>query len=223
MMRSQPWAVKSAVYGGRAIIVETEVTPPKNYNSTYQGLNNFVVKLKTEHGRAFSFGEHKNLATMMTISHSAATDGPNLSAGDGYQPWAAYDPLGRDGSPWGGARQSGAADGGDTSCSMETMSCALPGSEPPPRPFTFSALRPRAREFWSEVGRSLGADGKIILVGCNLGRGHYIDHVANASGRATYGAKAPFSAADVKTVVRVVKGIERGILFEPIRRATPER
>jgi hypothetical protein len=105
---------------------------------------------------------------------------------------------------------------------MQTLSC-----EPTPPPirrasFTFSALRRRR-------GRS-GRDRpeserrrQIILVGCNLGTGHYIDHVANASGHPTYGAQAAFSAADVKTVARVVKGIERSIAFEPMRRALPER
>jgi hypothetical protein len=109
---------------------------------------------------------------------------------------------------------------------METMSCALelePGADPPRRPFTFHALRPQAREFWTRVGQSLAADGKIVILGCNVGRGHYIQHVANASGRPTYGPATATAAADVDTVVRLVKAIERGIALEPMRRALPER
>lgn len=218
-------AVRSSVYGGRAIIVQTEVVPPKDRNPIFEGMNRYQVKLTTSRGKPFSFSNHSNLATMMTISHAATQDGPNLAAGiGGFQPWAAYDPLGRDGNPWGGVtpgRGSAAA----ATCSLETMSCSLDDAtaDPPRRPFTFSALRPNARAFWAEIGRSLAADGKIILVGCNLGTGRYIDHVANASGRPTYGAKAACSAADVKTVVRLVRGIERGLVFEPMRRAVPER
>jgi hypothetical protein len=218
-------ALRSSVYGGHAIIVNTEVTAPKDYNPTYQGLNSYQVKLRTEHGKPFSFADHRNLSSMLTISHAASGDGPNMAAGvGGYQPWAAYDAFGRDGNPYGGA--GGSAVGSDAAavCSMQTLSCATdPAADPPRRAFTFSALRPKAWAFWKEIGQSLSGDGKIILVGCNLGTGHYIDHVANASGHPTYGAQAPFSAADVKTVVRVVKGIERGIAFEPMRRALPER
>jgi hypothetical protein len=216
-------ALRSSVYGGHAIIVDVEVIAPKDCNPTYQGLNNYQVKLRTEHGKTFSFADHRNLSSMLTISHAASGDGPNMAAGvGGYQPWAAYDAFGRDGNPYGGA--AGSSNAAAAVCSMQTLSCqGDPAADPPRRPFTFSALRPKAWAFWEEVGRSLRGDGKIILVGCNLGTGHYIDHVANASGHATYGASAPFSAADVKTVVRVVKGIERGIVFEPMRRATPER
>ncbi len=217
-------AVRSSVYGGHAIVVETEVTAPKDRNPIYQGLNDYQVKLRTEHGKPFSFREHRNLSSMLTISHAASGDGPNLAAGvGGYQPWAAYDAFGRDGNPYGGAGGSGSG-GAAAVCSMQTLSCQTdPGADLPRRPFTFSALRPKARSFWDEVGKSLSGDGKIILVGCNLGTGHYIDHVANASGHPTYGAQAACSAADVKTVVRLVKGIERGIVFEPMRRAMPER
>jgi hypothetical protein len=219
-------AVKSSVYGGRAIIVSTEVTAPKDINPTYQGLNNYQVKLRTEHGKPFAFGDHRNVSTMLTISHAAAQDGPNLAAGvGGYQPWAAYDPFGRDGNPYGGAGPDFETQASGVSCSTAAMACVLdapPSTQPPRRPFAFRALRPAAQKFWSEVGRSLGAGGKIILVGCNLGRGQYIDQVANASGHPTYGANEACSAADVKTVVRLVKGIERGILFAPMRKATPE-
>jgi len=217
-------ALRSSVYGGHALVVNVEVVAPKDYNPTYQGLNNFQVKLRTDHGKPFSFADHRNLSSMLTISHAATGDGPNMAAGvGGYQPWAAYDAFGRDGNPWGGAGGSAISSDAAAVCSSVTLSCqGDPDAGPPRRPFTFSALRPKARAFWEEIGRSLRGDGKIILIGCNLGAGQYIDHVANASGHPTWGARAPFSAADVKTVVRVVKGIERGVAFEPMRKAMPE-
>jgi hypothetical protein len=218
-------ALRSSVYGDHALIVNVGVVALKDYNPTYQGLNDYQIKLRTEHGRPFSFADHRNLSSMLTISHAATGDGPNMAAGvGGYQPWAAYDAFGRDGNPYGGAGGSAISSDAASICSPLTLSCqGDPAADPQRRPFTFSALRPKAWAFWEEIGRSLRGDGKIILIGCNLGVGHYIDHVANASGHPTYGARAPFSAADVKTVVRVVKGIERGVAFESMRKATPER
>lgn len=220
-------AVENAVYRGHALIVQIIVSHSGLRDPTFEGLNNYRVELKTERGKPFSFGDHHNLSTMMTISHGAALDGPNLAAGaGGFQPWAAYDPFGRDGNPHGGAGGPTATAQRPVICSPEAMSCSLDlaiGAAPPRRPFVFSALRPRAREFWSRVGQSLDVNGKIVMLGCNLGRDRYIDHVANASMRPTYGPTTATAAADVNTVVRIVGDIERGLTPGSMRRAVPER
>jgi hypothetical protein len=130
---------------------------------------------------------------MLIISHSGSQDGPNLSynAG-GYQPWSNYDPLGEaDGNPY--------SAGGK---------------------FWVEMFRPRAWNFWSSVGRSLVPEGKIILLGCNLGMGYH-EQVANASGRTTYGPIDQCAAGDATTAVRLVRGIERGEPATIIKRAEP--
>jgi hypothetical protein len=87
--------------------------------------------------------------------------------------------------------------------------------------FKVDMLRPKARAFWAEVGRAMAPEGRIIMLGCNLGTSAYIHHVANASARRTYGPTASFSAADVETVVTVVRQIEKGSIIPPMREAKP--
>jgi hypothetical protein len=83
-------------------------------------------------------------------------------------------------------------------------------------------LRPRSRKFWQAVGACLSTHGKIILLGCNYAQGSYIQHVANASGRVTYGSGTSLAAGDVTTVVGIVKDIEHDTLAEPMKKAEPE-
>jgi hypothetical protein len=217
-------ALKDRIYRSRAEIVKVQIAPPEGYNEKHQGLNRFQVKFVAQRGKTFALDRVDNLASLITISHAARQDGPIM--GSGFQPWAAYDPFGADGNPYGGAGgdYGGSANGG--SCSNETMSCTADAGPTPEKrrePFTIDMLRPEARRFWTRVGRALRADGKIIFLGCNVGQRSYIDHVANASGRTTFGPAEACSAADVETVLRLVKGIERGMTPPPMRRAQPVR
>jgi hypothetical protein len=84
-------------------------------------------------------------------------------------------------------------------------------------------LRPEARAFWKRIGGSLSPDGKFIFLGCNVGRRSYIDHVANASDRITFGPTESNAAGDRTTAVRLCRGIEQNLVLAPMRKATPER
>jgi len=214
-------AIKDQAYRSRAEIVRVQIAPPATYDERHQGLNRFDVTFVTRRGKAFRLDEHRGLATLITISHAGPQDGPIM--GSGVQPWAAYHPYGSDGNPYGGGNHGGGGTGG--SCSTETMSCAGDAgmTAAQRRAFTIDMLRPEARAFWSRVGQALRADGKIIFLGCNVGQRSYIDHVANASGRTAFGPSEACSAADVQTVLRLVKSIERGMVPTPMRRARPVR
>jgi hypothetical protein len=72
-------ALNKKVYGGKATIVKTTVTPTAGSHT---------VVFKTKDGKAFDFAGKKGIKRVLTISHSFSGDGPNLAyhAG-GYQPW----------------------------------------------------------------------------------------------------------------------------------------
>jgi hypothetical protein len=209
-------AIKDRIYRSRAEIVKVQIAPPQDYNARHQGLNRFQLKFVSQRGNTFTLNGLNNLASLITISHAGPQDGPIM--GSGFQPWAAYDPFGADGNPYGGAGGDYGAGGNGGSCSPETMLCT---AEKRREPFTIDMLRPEARRFWTRVGHALRRDGKIIFLGCNVGHRSYIDHVANASGRTTFGPADTCSAADVETVLRLVKGIESGMTPPPMRRARP--
>ena len=75
--------LRNKVYGTKAIIVRTTVTPVGD---------RFRVTFAMLDGKAFSFDDAKDLTRVLTISHSFSGDGPNLSYHDGgYQPWGQND------------------------------------------------------------------------------------------------------------------------------------
>lgn len=67
-----------------------------------------------------------------------------------------------------------------------------------------------ANLFWSTVGRSLRAGGKIILLGCLMGSQWYATSVAGASNRVVYAAVGFLGAGDPEVAVPWVKAIESG-------------
>jgi hypothetical protein len=185
-------ALKKSVYHSRAEIVSAEVGAAPTLASEIVGDDSRHVGFSTEKGKPFSFRNRRHLRAVITISHAGPDDGPNLLYGaGGYQPWQIYGQLAIDNPYSGGGK------------------------------FDVKMLRPKARAFWKEVGQAMAADGKIIMVGCRLGKNAYIDLVANASGRKTYGPTEACSAGDVKTVVRIVKTIEHGGVPPPMREAKP--
>jgi hypothetical protein len=184
--------LKRAVYHSRAEIVDAEVGAAPTIFSEIVGDDSRPIRFVTEKGKPFSFRNHRHLRAVITISHAGPDDGPNLLYGaGGYQPWQIYGKSAADNPYSAGGK------------------------------FKVEMLRPKARDFWKDVGQAMAADGKIIMVGCNLGTNSYIDLVANASGRKTYGPSAACSAGDVKTVVRIVKTIEHGGVPPPMREAKP--
>lgn len=87
-------------------------------------------------------------------------------------------------------------------------------------------LSAEGASFWSSIGWELKSGGKIILVGCSmgknfLGRGPYGQLVADTSRRTVYASNGLFAAADKDTVLRHVKAIERGSVVRPMTRFNP--
>jgi hypothetical protein len=218
------WSLKKEVYRSRAEIVKVRVPVPHGYNVQYQGLNRYEVTFLKENEKPFSFDKHGDLSSIVIISHGGAYDGPIMGDG-GVQPWAAYHPYGGDGNPWGGAGGTMVMSTGPVTCSTETMTCEAetsPSPGPQRRPFSIDMLRPEARTFWKTIGRSLTRKGQFIFLGCNVGRLSYIDHVANASDRTTFGPTASNAAGDRTTAVRLCRGIEQNLVPSPMRKATPQ-
>lgn len=185
--------LKDKVYMGRAEIVKVELGPAQAGIDPLRDYDDREIRFSTEKDQPFSFGNHRNLRSVVTISHAAPKDGPNLLYGEGgNQPWGIY---GRR------ATADNVYSGGGK--------------------FHVDMLRPRARDFWRGVGRSLAVDGKIIMLGCNLGLSFYLNHVANASDRKAYGPTSACSAADVNTVVGLVKKIEIGTIPAPMKEVRP--
>jgi hypothetical protein len=80
------------------------------------------------------------------------------------------------------------------------------------------ALSDYAKSFWESVGRSLRADGKIILAGCSMGIGFYAATVATIAGKPVYAATGSFGAGDEATALKHVKAIENGKVLPPMQR-----
>ena len=70
------------------------------------------------------------------------------------------------------------------------------------------------------MGKYLVKGGKIILVGCNMGKGNYARSVAVVAGATVYAAKNKFAAADTATVVQHVNAIEGGKPLSPMAKFT---
>jgi hypothetical protein len=108
--------------------------------TTVTGSNgSFAVSFSTLDGHAFSWDTAHNLSRVLTVSHAFSLDGPNLAYHDPDP--SLEDPSGSDRGhqPWGADRAN-----------LPDLSAA-------------------GKAFWESVGRSLRADGKIILLGCFMG------------------------------------------------------
>jgi hypothetical protein len=85
-------------------------------------------------------------------------------------------------------------------------------------------LSPAAQTFWASVGRAMNADGKIILLGCNIGTGGadaYAGRVAAVTGKKVYAATAAFAAGNTATAVKHVRAIEGQHPKPPMKEFSP--
>jgi hypothetical protein len=75
-------SVDKKVYDGKAVVVRTTVTTDVD--------GSLGVTFSGRRGKAFSWGDVSELTSVVTISHGAPCDGPNLDYGAGgeNQPWA---------------------------------------------------------------------------------------------------------------------------------------
>ncbi len=79
------------------------------------------------------------------------------------------------------------------------------------------------RLHWSAAGFQLADDGKIIFLGCSMGRADrsYAKLVATAARKKTYAATGSFAAANVATSLTHVRQIENGAPRSPMHEYTP--
>lgn len=170
------------LYKNKAKIVKTTVT---------ESGQSMAVTFSKLDGKSFSWADVEDISSILTISHGAIIDGPNLGygLGLGYQPWGT------------------SSDSNYTELSTEGAS------------------------FWSSIGWELIPVGKIILVGCSMGktiddpdneRAPYGQLVADTSRRTVYASNGLFAAADKETVLRHVKAIEQGSVIRPMKRFNPD-
>lgn len=169
------------LYKNKAKILKATVT---------ESGSSLIVTFRKLDGHSFSWVDVKDISSILTISHGAIIDGPNLAYGDiGYQPWGTN-----------------------------------PDSD-------YTELSAEGTSFWSSIGWELNPVGKIILVGCSMGksiddpgnqRAPYGQLVADTSRRTVYASNGLFAAADKDTVLRHVKAIERGSAIRPMKRFNPD-
>jgi hypothetical protein len=82
-------------------------------------------------------------------------------------------------------------------------------------------LSDAAKAFWTSAGSSLRADGKIILLGCNMGSGAYAANVAKAAGKRVFAAKDEIGAGNSKSALMYVRSIEAGHAKKPMQGFKP--
>ena len=95
----------------------------------------------------------------------------------------------------------------------------------------YTELSTEGASFWSSIGWELNPVGKIILVGCSMGkniddpgnnRAPYGQLVADTSRRTVYASNGLFAAADKETVLRHVQAIEKSSPIRPMKRFNPD-
>jgi hypothetical protein len=84
-----------------------------------------------------------------------------------------------------------------------------------------SDLSDAAQAFWKSVGRSLRADGKIILLGCNEGSGAYAGNVAKAAGKHVFAATDEIAAGNSTSALKIVRSIEARHAKKPMKDFKP--
>ena len=171
------------VYHNKATIVRTTLSGNADEAS---------VSFRTLNGHHFAWETTHDVESVITISHGAICDGPNLGylmpPGQKNQPWDSAVRYNRDGS--------------------KSNMCSNTLSEP-------------AKAFWGKVSRSMTSKGKIILLGCEMGSGAYAGNVAAVVGKRVFASKGPFAAADEGSVLRHVTAIEHGKVKGPMKQSSP--
>jgi D-arabinose 1-dehydrogenase-like Zn-dependent alcohol dehydrogenase len=71
------------------------------------------------------------------------------------------------------------------------------------------------------VGKALTKDGKIILLGCEMGLGHYGKSVANVTKKQVFASTGKFGAANEQTALKRVQSIEKGGVSASMKRFQP--
>jgi hypothetical protein len=75
--------------------------------------------------------------------------------------------------------------------------------------------------FWTSVGKSLRADGKIILLGCNEGSGDFAGSVAKAAKKRVFAATDNIAAGNSTSALSYVRSIEAGHTKKPMKGFKP--
>jgi hypothetical protein len=90
-------------------------------------------------------------------------------------------------------------------------------------PADTTTLSPAGRTFWESVGKSMRSDGKILLLGCNIGAGPdaYAGQVAATTGKKVYAATTSFGAGKPATALKHVKAIEGHHAKSPMKKFVP--
>lgn len=86
---------------------------------------------------------------------------------------------------------------------------------------TGEVLSADGTSFWKSVGDAMAADGKIILLGCTMGRHKDGTLVAHASGKPVHAARDLFAAGNSETAVKSVTAIEGGKTPAPMKTFGP--
>jgi hypothetical protein len=86
---------------------------------------------------------------------------------------------------------------------------------------TGTALSEGGKSFWQTVGKALGKDGKVILLGCFMGRYDYAKLVAEATGTSAYASQDLFAAGNAPTAIKYVREIEHGKVPTPMKQFMP--
>ncbi|HWO36220.1 MAG TPA: hypothetical protein VNO32_46105 [Candidatus Acidoferrum sp.] len=84
-----------------------------------------------------------------------------------------------------------------------------------------STLAPEGQAFWQSVGQAMQPNGKIILLGCFMGLGHYAENVAKASGKKVFASTDLFAAGNAETGLKYVRAIEEGRVLKPLKSFGP--
>src|SRR5258708_29037828 len=82
-------------------------------------------------------------------------------------------------------------------------------------------LSDAAQTFWTSVGSSLRADGKIILLGCAMGSRAYAANVAKAAGKRVFAATDEIGAGNSTSALMYVRSIEAGHAKKPMQGFKP--
>lgn len=95
------------------------------------------------------------------------------------------------------------------------------GSQPWGTSANDGSLSEQGEAFWSLVGDSIQEDGKIIMLGCFMGFGHYAANVARASQEPVFASTDLFAAGNSESAVKYVTAIENGTVLKPMKRFDP--
>jgi hypothetical protein len=70
-------------------------------------------------------------------------------------------------------------------------------------------LSPEGQAFWTLAGKNMLANGRIILLGCQMARAAFPNNVSRAAkGKRVYASKEAFGAGDTRKVLPAIRKIE---------------